>query len=187
VIDADTDGLPEIGLVLKQLRKQQGLSLTQVAEASGLSGSFLSEVERGQSDISVRRLARVAAVFGHDLGSLLGYTERRTRPQLIEGPNRIDVDRGNGVTYVALRIPGAGIELFVAEFAPRTSFVDPLTHAGFDVAYIVEGEVVLEFDGEEYPLKEGDCATWPGSYPHRVRNDSDGPARLVAFATEIIY
>jgi transcriptional regulator with XRE-family HTH domain len=181
------ENVPDIGSVIKGLRKQHGFSLGQLAKESGLSTSFLSELERGQSDISVRRLARLAAVFGHDLGSLLGYSARRTEPQVIGGPNRIPVDRGTGVSYVAFRIPGTGLEMFVATFAPHSTFRTPLTHAGFDVCYIADGDVVLEFDGQEYPLKQGECATWPGSYSHLVRNRGDRPASIVAVTTEVIY
>jgi transcriptional regulator with XRE-family HTH domain len=178
---------PDIGSLVKALRKQRGYSLTHVAEASGLSTSFLSAVERGKSDISVQRLARVAAVFNHDLGSLLGYSAGRTTPQLIDGDDRIRVDRGEGISYEAFRIPGSAIEMFVARLAPRSSFEASLTHAGIDVCFVVEGELVLEFDGSDYPLKEGDCITWPGSHPHLMRNRSDKAARLVAFTTETIY
>lgn len=178
---------PDIAGVLRRLRKQSGLSLDQVAAASGLSASFLSAVERAQSDISVQRLARVAAVFNHDLGSLLGYSQRRTRPQPVPEDDRITVNRGEGVEYEALRIMGTGFTFFVSTFSPRTSYSSPLTHAGFDVCYVLEGQVVLEFDGEDYPLKKGDCFTWPGSYPHLLRNDSNRRARLVAVTTEIVY
>jgi transcriptional regulator with XRE-family HTH domain len=179
--------VPDVGSVVKNLRKQHGMSLGQLAKESGLSTSFLSEVERGQSDISVRRLARLAAVFGHDLGSLLGYSARRTAPQVIAGGNRIEVDRGDGITYVAFRIPGTGLELFAATLAPHSSFQTPLTHAGFDVCYVAEGEIGLEFDGQEYRYAHGECATWPGSYPHLVRNPGDVPAVIVAITTEVIY
>lgn len=179
--------MPDIGSVIKGLRKQHDMSLGQLASASGLSPSFLSEVERGQSDISVRRLARLAAVFNHDLGSLLGYSARRTKPQVIDGPNRIVVDRGEGVSYVAFRIPGTGLELFASTFEAGAAFRAPLIHAGFDVCYVVEGEVVLDFDGEEHALSAGECATWPGSFPHLIRNSGKGPATIVAVTTEVIY
>src|SRR5215212_10119059 len=109
---------PDIAGVLRRLRKQSGLSLDQVAKASGVSASFLSAVERAQSDISVQRLARVAAVFNHDVGSLLGYSERRSTPHPVPEHDRIRINRGPGIEYEALRLPGSGFELFISTFAP---------------------------------------------------------------------
>jgi transcriptional regulator with XRE-family HTH domain len=179
--------VPAVGSLIRGLRKQHGLSLKDVASASGLSVSFLSAVERGRSDISVQRLARIAAVFNHDLGSLLGYGARRSIPQPIEATNRMTVDRGDGIDYEVIRIPGTGMELFVSTLAPESRFESSLTHPGFDIAYIVEGEIVLEFNGADYAFAEGDCVMWPGSYSHLVRNDASKPARLVAITTETVY
>jgi transcriptional regulator with XRE-family HTH domain len=179
--------VPAVGPLIRGLRKQQGLSLKEVATASGLSVSFLSAVERERSDISVKRLARLAAVFNHDLGSLLGYGTRRSTPQPIEATNRMKIDRGEGVDYEVIRIPGTGMELFVSTLAPKATFAAPLTHPGFDIAYIVEGEIILEFNGAEYSFKQGDCVVWPGSYLHLVRNNANRPARLVAITTETVY
>jgi transcriptional regulator with XRE-family HTH domain len=182
-----TNHEPDIAGVLRSLRKQSGLSLGQVAKASGLSASFLSAVERAQSDISVQRLARVAAVYNHDVGSLLGYSERRTTPRPVPDQDRVRIDRGEGIEYEALRFPGAGFELFICTFSPHTTYSSPLTHAGFDVCYVLEGTLVLVFDGEDYIMYKDDCLTWPGSYPHLLRNDTGRRARLAALGTEIIY
>src|SRR6478609_6292080 len=64
-------GYPAPGEVLRRLRTQRGWSLRDVAERSGLSASFLGAVERGESDIALERLARLAAIFDHDVGSFL--------------------------------------------------------------------------------------------------------------------
>src|SRR5579883_1658123 len=73
-VAAHEPGVPDVGEILRRLRKRRGLSLRQVADLSGLSVSFLRAVERGESDISLGRLARVARIFGHDVGSFLGYS-----------------------------------------------------------------------------------------------------------------
>ena len=72
------DALPRVGEVIRKLRLARGLSIREVAEAAGLSSSFLGAVERGESDIAVGRLAQVAGVFGHDVASLLGYVACRS-------------------------------------------------------------------------------------------------------------
>jgi len=46
---------------------------------------------------------------------------------------------------------------------------------------------VLVVDSSEYTLREGQCVVWPSSHPHTMRNDSDLPAIVVGFATEIVH
>lgn len=179
--------LPQVGEVIRKLRVARGLSIRQVAEAAGLSSSFLGAVERGESDIAVGRLAQVAGVFGHDVASLLGYVARRSEPHFIRPEERVRLPRGRGIDFTAIRIPGTTLELMVATLAPRSRFDDVVTHAGTDVLFVVEGELVLVVDGVDYPMTEGDCAVWPSSHPHTVRNDSDRPARAIGLATETVY
>lgn len=180
-------GVPNLGNILKRLRLRRGVSLRDVAQATDLSPSFLSAVERGESDISLGRLARVAAYFDHDVGSLLGYTTRRARPQFVRDQDRVMVDRGRGVRYEVLRIPGIGMEVITIDFEPRTGFNDELTHEGVDILLVTRGEVILSVNGVDYPMRAGQCAVWSAAYRHRVRNDSSETASGIAIATESVY
>ena len=56
---------------LKQLRAEQGLSLSQLARATGISSSFLSLIEQAQSDITIGRLVRLAEFYDVELADLL--------------------------------------------------------------------------------------------------------------------
>jgi transcriptional regulator with XRE-family HTH domain len=181
------DGTPRAGETIHRLRVSKEMSLRALADASGLSVSFLRAVERGESDIDVGRLAQVARVFDLDVASLLGYTLRQTRPRLIAADQRIVVPSEPGVEYVALRIPGTSLEFMSATLAPHAGFDGTTTEGGIDVLFVIEGAVVLEFDGSTYQIGESECATWPSSYPHAIRNDTDACARIVGFATETIY
>jgi len=178
---------PRVGDVIRQLRRQRGLSLRDLAAQSGLSQSFLGAVERGRSDIAVGRLAQVAAVLGHDVASLLGYSLRQTTPVFVQPEEHVTVERGEGTELRAFRIPGTDLEFMVASFGPRAQFADAVTHAGLDVMYVAEGDLVLVVDGVDYPLRAGECAVWPSSHAHAVRNDADSPARAIGFATEAVY
>ncbi len=129
--------MPDVGEILRRLRKRRGLSLRQVADLSGLSVSFLSAVERGESDISLGRLARVARIFGHDVGSFLGYSARQARPHFIDAGDRLSVNRGLGVSYDVIRVPGTSFEFIAVSFAPRARFADVITHEGLDVLFVL--------------------------------------------------
>ena len=178
-------GAPHVGDVIRRLRRQRGLSLRALATSAGISSSFLGAVERGDSDIALGRLALVAQALGHDVASLLGYSLRSSTPRFVEPVRR--GPRGSGVEFAAFRIPASQLELLVATFAPRSSFDDSITHAGIDVAYVAQGELVLVVDGEDTVVPEGSCVVWPSSHPHTMRNDADSPAVVVGFATEIVH
>jgi transcriptional regulator with XRE-family HTH domain len=132
-------GAPDIGQILKRMRTQRKLSIRDVADGSGLSASFLSAVERGESDVSMGRLARIAEFFDQDLGSMLGYSTRLARPTFVGKSDRTVRNRGRGIRYELLRLPGLNLELCVMTFEPRTAMRDELTHEGVDTLYVVSG------------------------------------------------
>jgi transcriptional regulator with XRE-family HTH domain len=180
-------GPGNVGQILKRLRLQHGLSLREVAEAVDLSPSFLSAVERGTSDIALGRLARLAEYFGHDVGSLLGYSTRRGRVQFVRPADRVQVDRGDGIHYEVLRIPETSLEMILLDLKPNSTFRDTLTHEGVDILYVTAGTITAVVDGVEYPVRAGECAVWSAAYRHLLRNDTGEPASGVAMVTESFY
>lgn len=180
---ADENLIPNVGQILRRLRRQHKLSVRQVAERSHLSHSFLHAVERGESDISLGRLARLARVFGYDIGSFLGFTTRLSKPNFIAKNDRSLIDRGRGVRYESLRLPGIEFELEAVEFAPHCGFRNELSHEGIDVVYCTHGNLVLVFNGDDYPMKAGDCCAFSAAYPHKVRNDSTKTGAIIAFTS----
>jgi transcriptional regulator with XRE-family HTH domain len=175
--------LPDIGSVLKRMRLQRQLSIQDVADGSGLSQSFLSMVERGDSDISLGRLSKLADFFGHDIGSLLGYSTRLAKPHFVSGAEREIIDRGPGIEYEIIRLPGLEMEMNVVKLAAKSSVAEAISHEGFDVLYVSQGEVVLCLGDEEYPMHEGQCVVYSAVYPHRNVNRSRKPAVVVGVTT----
>jgi transcriptional regulator with XRE-family HTH domain len=180
-------GVPDVGEILQRLRRQRGLSLREVADACGLSASFLSAVERGESDIALGRLAKVAHLFGHDVGSFLGYSTRKAKPYFTTSADRVSVNRGRGVSYEVVRIQGTNFELVTAALEPHSAFQDEITHEGIDIGLVSSGTLVLVYDGVDYEMGEGVCGVWSGAYPHTIRNDSDEPAQILIVVSETVY
>lgn len=180
-------GFPSPGAVLKRLRSQQGMSLRDVAHKSGLSTSFLGAVERGESDIALERLAKLARVFGHDVGSFLGYSARQSTPTFVTTDERLRVERGTGIDYEVIRLPGIGVELVRVTLAPKSRFDGQMSHEGVDVTLVVSGTVCATYNGEDYELEEGACVMWSGGYSHSFRNDTSEPASYIGFVTATVF
>jgi transcriptional regulator with XRE-family HTH domain len=182
-----SDGVPDVGAIIKRLRTQNGFTLQDVAAASGLSTSFLSAVERGESDIAVGRLARIAEFFNHDVGSLLGFSDRRSRPQFVPREDKVTIARGAGVDYLAVRVAALGLELFPVRFAPHSGFDKAITHEGIDALYVIDGEVILNLGHVDHAIAQGECVVYSAAYEHTLRNDRDAPALIVAIGDAGVY
>lgn len=179
--------VPDVGKILQRLREQHNVTVRELAEKSDLSESFIRAVERGESDISLGRLARLARFFEYDLGSFLGFTSQLSRPNFVGKESRANINRGKGVKYEALHLPGIDLDLVVVDIAPHSKFRDERSHEGIDVVYVTQGEIVLIVDGIDYPMRENDCCVFAAGYRHRIRNDSSRAASVISITTGRMY
>ncbi|MFN8223665.1 MAG: cupin domain-containing protein [Gaiellales bacterium] len=171
-----------IGATLRRLRKERGLSLSDVAEPSGISASFLSLVENGKNDITIGRLIRLVQFYNVSIADL--FPAPSPEDALIV--RRDELRR--------LHSPGEGIDVFLLtgegqrtmmpmylEFEPGAGLAEPGRHAGEEWVYVLEGELELVVN-ENQPrlLRAGDSAYYSAELPHLFRNASpDLPLRLV--------
>ena len=80
--EAVGDGRVELGERLKAIRLLRRQTLKDVAEAAGVSESFVSQVERGRSSASVATLQRLAAALGIEISDLFA-TDGLPRPRVL--------------------------------------------------------------------------------------------------------
>src|SRR5213594_5268936 len=83
VVTAPAENSLHPGQRFRRLRTRRGLSLAQVAKATGVSVGFLSALERGQMQSSVATLRRIAKFYRTNILSLFetaGENQRLVRP-----------------------------------------------------------------------------------------------------------
>ena len=113
-----------IGERIKFLRQRKHMGLVELGRYTGLSASFLSQLETGRVVPTLRNLARIAMVFSRDLS----YFFEPERPELFGIPARSGAAAyaadGRDGSGLLLRKPGAGADgaddraVYVAEFLP---------------------------------------------------------------------
>jgi len=77
-----------LGQVLQEQRLLLGMSQSQLAEASEFHRSYISDVERGYRNISLRNLSRLATALNLPVSTALAQAERRVQLKIVKGDNR---------------------------------------------------------------------------------------------------
>jgi transcriptional regulator with XRE-family HTH domain len=172
----------ELGPALRRVRRERGLSLARVAAETGISRSLLSLIETGKSDITLGRLARLAALYGIRVGDLLPdrhagepvVVRRKDRPHLYSREEALDV-------YLLVPDTDRAMMPAVGVFEPGGAVAEFATHAGEEFVLVLEGMLRIELDGSEpVVLERGDSAYYRATRRHRWSNVGDGLLRVVA-------
>ncbi len=66
----------ELGRTVRHLRAERGLSQEAFADLVGLHRTYMGGVERGQRNVGVRNLARIASALGLSVSELMAHVER---------------------------------------------------------------------------------------------------------------
>jgi quercetin dioxygenase-like cupin family protein len=160
--------------------------IREVALSSGLSGSYLSQLERGLSSASIRVLARVADALDVGIAELfpgVGQPEKDGPIKIAHISDRKHVDfPATGISKEVLTPfdQSPRLDIYIMTFAVGgTSGEEPFTHQGEEAGYVLEGGIELEVGGQKEILAEGDSFRFTSSHPHRYRNAGTRPARAV--------
>ena len=165
-------GSVDVGDRLRAIRQLRRKTLREVAERAGLSESFLSQVERGRTNVSISSLQRIAAALGIEVSDVFARDGAGTR-RVVHRSERELVTFGSKARKALLTPkPFHSVEVVAAEFEPGgTTGEEPYAHGDSEeVFFVVSGTVELDLDGESYELGPGDRAQYRSSTLHRVRN-----------------
>jgi transcriptional regulator with XRE-family HTH domain len=162
----------DVGERLRELRRFRRLTLATIASRSGLSESFLSQVERGRSSASIASLRRIADALGVSISDLFEQ-EGAPRPTVVRRDDRPALAFGVlGRKLLLTPRPLRHLEVFVGELDVGGSTGDqPYAHGDSEELFVVlAGNVQLELGGELFELERGDSIDYRSSTPHRVSN-----------------
>ena len=170
------------GRPLRRLREARGWSLRTASQRSGLSASFLSSLERGDSGASIATLQRLAAAYGTTLLELFGPPSGQARARLVHHDDRPVLRlAADGVRIEQLARDASHLEPQLFVLSPGASSDGAYAHEGEEFLYLIEGAMTVWVGADEtYRLADpGDALCFPSTMPHRWRNDAGGETRLL--------
>ena len=181
-----------LGSDIRGLRKAQGLTLSELAERTGRSIGFLSQIERGLKKPSVGTLQSLGDALGLGIGWFMQGADVGDDPEehavIVRGHQRrrISYTGLSSTDYLGMQDHllspdlNANHGLVLTTYAPGASSGDDLNgHEGEESGYVLSGTVVLELGERTYRLETGDSFHFDSAVPHRYSNPGPGPASTI--------
>lgn len=170
-----------LGRRVKKLRADHGWSLEELAAASGVSRSMLSEIERERANPTLTVAFRIARAFGLTLQELIESAESgASKIQVIRAGDRAQVYRSDkqceirtlsplnlekDVEFYQLRLRPGGALRSQAHFESTREFLT-----------VEQGSVRIESGADAETLAKGDSGTYRADLPHAIVNAGKGEA-----------
>jgi transcriptional regulator with XRE-family HTH domain len=168
-----------MGKKIRQLRRDNRLTLKQAAERAGCTPGFLSQVERNQAVPSISMLYSIAHALGVEVTH---FFPRRASGNVVRADERERFRfEGSFIVYSPLSasFPDRQIESLLVQINPVDGALPAdefRSHPGEEFVYVLEGTLNLSIGDGVYEMNPGDSVHFKSTVKHRVENPGDEPA-----------
>lgn len=167
--------LTGVGPRLRRLRKDRGVTLAALSEATGISVSTLSRLESGGRRPSLELLLPIARAHEVPLDDLVGappVSDPRVRAKPIVHGSR---------TALPLTSRPGGLQAYkVVQKAPCTEVPEQRTHEGYEWLYVLSGRLRLKLAEHDLVLGPGEAAEFDTRLPHWFGPVGDEPVEFLS-------
>ncbi|MDP9219167.1 MAG: XRE family transcriptional regulator [Actinomycetota bacterium] len=166
--------LDQVGPRLKRLRTQRRLTLTGVAEATGISKSTLSRLENGQRRPTLELLLALSHAYRVPLDYLVAAPE--------EGDPRVQLKSGRvkGRTVIPLTRQPDGMQAWKIVIPTSKVSPEPRAHDGYEWIYVLSGRMRFVLGDQDWVLGPGEVASFDTTVPHWFGSTGDEPAEILS-------
>ncbi|BCP53587.1 hypothetical protein K32_22040 [Kaistia sp. 32K] len=177
----------KVGVKIREARKQRRLTLQRVAEATGLSIGFLSQVERDITTPSLSSLVTIAKVLDLPVSAFLHQPEIPNAVSRREGRDSYAINPA-WISYERLSttFPGQMLNAVKMNVPPRY-LSETTAHEGEEIVYVLSGTIRYVIDDTNFDLKAGDTLHFSAQRPHRVQNPTDQIAEVLSVGTQQLF
>lgn len=169
--------LDNVGPRLKRLRLRRDVTLTQLADETGISSSTLSRLEAGLRRPTLEQLLPLARYYAVTIDSLVD-APRTADPRVDLRP----MASGDGAVVIPLTRRPGGIQAykFVLPAGKDDAAPELRTHEGYDWAYVLNGTLRLVLGDQDLLLQAGEAAEFDTRTPHWFGATSAGPVEYLS-------
>ncbi|MGI5491273.1 helix-turn-helix domain-containing protein [Microtetraspora malaysiensis] len=165
--------LAQVGPRLRRIRTQRGVTLTALAEATGISKSTLSRLESGQRRPSLELLLPIAQAHQVPLDELVGA------PEVGDPRVRCTPRVRNGRTVIPLTVQPGPLQAWKSIIPAEQNRPDLCTHEGYEWLYVLSGRLRLIVADHDLVMGPGEAAEFDTRLPHWFGPAGDSPVEVL--------
>ena len=178
----------EIAQKIHDLRKEKSLTLKDLSNVTGLSISFLSQVENNSSSLAITSLKKIAEALDVSINYFFDVPEvhnflvksEEQKPFKLEGSNS---------EFVRLSgdFPSRKLESLITIIPPEQQHGSKFSHPGEEFVYVLEGAIIAVVGETEYLVKAGDSIHFPSTFNHVLINPLKQESKILYVLTPLIF
>lgn len=181
---------PGVGQDIRRLRRLKRITIKELAAATGRSVGFLSQVERGLSEISVADLQRITRVLDVPLSWFFinDPAPPEERGYVVRSDARRQVGAREGGLVEELLSPdlGGSFEVFRSVFEPGAEMTVAERRNTEEAGYLISGRLRLFLDDRSFDLAAGDSFRFSGER-YRWQNPGDETTVVIWVISPPVY
>lgn len=177
-----------IGHEVRTFRKKLGITVADLAAATGMSVGMLSKIENGNISASLSTLQALSRALGVPITAFFkGYEEPRSA-SFVKAGEGVNLERRGtraGHHYSLLghienNSSGVVVEPYLITLNTESDVFPTFQHEGMEFLYMLEGEVVYRHGESLYRMQPGDSLFFDADAPHGPEELVTLPARYLS-------
>ncbi len=170
----------QFGQRIRTAREHKKLTLDELALRTGLTKSFLSQVERGKSNPSLASIRLIVHELNIPLVSLLENQTKNLSGVVVRKNKRKNFRLPDSTLEFELLTPDLKRQMeIIRVIAPPGGRSEFMAHEGEEWGYVAKGRIHLTVGNEEFELEAGDTAYYSSEIPHGWVNETEDEAELI--------
>jgi len=181
------DEMRQIAARIRELREIFGLTEEEMAKDVGVSTDEYRIYEKEGTNVPISVLYRISHKFGVDMNEILtGRASRLNTYEICRRGKGRTISRYEGYAYedLASMFTGKIMEPLLVTLEPGAAQAAMVTHRGQEFNLVLEGSIVLTYNGSEHILNEGDAIYFDPARPHGQRAAGDKKSRFLTVIVE---
>jgi transcriptional regulator with XRE-family HTH domain len=171
---AITAALDQVGTRLKRVRTQRRITLTGLADTTGISKSTLSRLENGQRRPTLELLLALSHAYRVPLDDLVGA------PEVGDPRVRLKPGRVKGRAVIPLTRQPDGMQVWKIVIPAGKVDPEPRGHDGHEWIYVLSGHMRLVLGDQDWVLGPGEIAEFDTQVPHWFGSPGNEPAEILS-------